>query len=119
MRVGEALANDGVFEGNQLTPPHYMGMMLAPAHKDATRGFFTRVDGDFAARDVAWLEGTNKQRMWIVPSLRLAILRVGGEPSAAKGWDERMIPDTIIRGTSGWQPRAAGQDADPNKFAPH
>ena len=30
-----------------------------------------------------------------------------------------MIPDSIIRGTSGWQPRAAGEGVDPNKFAPH
>ena len=30
-----------------------------------------------------------------------------------------MIPDSIIRGTSGWQPASAGEGVDPNKFAPH
>jgi hypothetical protein len=29
--------------------------------------------------------------------LRLTVLRIGGEPSS--GWDEAMIPDSIIRGT--------------------
>jgi CubicO group peptidase (beta-lactamase class C family) len=117
MRVGELLANGGVFEGNQLTPPHYMDLMLRPAHKDATRGYFTRVDGSFAAHDVAWLEGSNYQRLWVVPSLRLSILRIGGK--SAKGWDEAMIPDSIIRSTSGWRPATVGEGIDPKNFAPH
>jgi CubicO group peptidase (beta-lactamase class C family) len=119
MRVAELLANDGVFEGNQLTPPRFAHMMLQPAHKGSPRGFFTRVDGAFATHDVARLEAAGKQRLWIVPSLRLAILRVGDEPPADRGWDEAMIPDSIIRGTAGWQPRSASEGVDPNKFAPH
>ena len=82
-------------------------------------GIFTRVGGTFAARDVAWLESAGKQRLWIVPSLRLTILRVGDEPPESKGWDEAMIPDSIIRGASGWQPSAVGEGVDPNKYAPH
>ena len=39
----------------------------------------------FAARDVAWLEAEGKQRLWIVPSLRLVILRVGDEPAGIAG----------------------------------
>ena len=71
-----------------------------------------------AAADVAWLaDGT--QRLWVVPSLRLVILRVGDAPDEADGWDEVMIPDSIIRGTSGWQPRSVGEGLDPKKFAPH
>jgi len=119
MRVGELLAHDGVFAGNQLTPPRYVHLMLRPVHKDSPRGYYTRVDGDFATRDVAWLEGHDKQRLWIVPSLRLTILRIGAALPASQGWDEAMIPDSIIRGTSGWQPRQAGEGVDPKKFAPH
>jgi CubicO group peptidase (beta-lactamase class C family) len=119
MRLGELLAHDGVFEGNQFTPPRYVSLMLKPAHKDSPRGFFTRVDGEFAAHDVAWLEGTHLQRLWIVPSLRLSILRIGDVPSSSQDWDEAMIPNSIIRGTRGWKPRAAGEGVDPGKFAPH
>jgi CubicO group peptidase (beta-lactamase class C family) len=119
MRVAELLANDGVFAGNQFTPPRFVEQMLRPAHKDSARGFFTRVDGAFATHDVARLEAAGKQRLWIVPSLRLTIVRVGGEPPADRGWDEATIPDSIIRGTAGWQPRSAGEGVDPNKFAPH
>jgi CubicO group peptidase (beta-lactamase class C family) len=119
MRLGELLANDGVFEGNQYTPPQFVNQMLKPSHPESPRGYFTRVDGDFLSPDVAWLEGTGHQRMWVVPSLRLVILRLGGEGAASKEWDERMIPDAIIRATAGWKPGAAGEGVDPAKFAPH
>jgi CubicO group peptidase (beta-lactamase class C family) len=119
MRVGELLANDGKFEGNELMPPRYMTLMLTPTHKDSPHGFFMRVDGTFAAHDVAWLESAGKQRLWIVPSLKLVILRVGDEPAEDLGWDEAMIPDSIIRGTSGWQSAKVGEGVDPNKYAPH
>jgi len=116
MHVGELLLNHGIYEGNELMPPHFAELMMRPAHQDSPRGYFTRVDGSFADQ-VVWLEGSNGQRLWIVPALRLTVLRVGAAPS--KGWDEAMIPDSIIRGTSGWHPPVPGQGVDPNKFAPH
>jgi CubicO group peptidase (beta-lactamase class C family) len=119
MRIAEVLANNGVFEGNQLTPPRFVSLMLKPTYPDSPMGFFTRVGGNFAAHDVAWLESAGKQRLWIVPSLRLTILRVGDEPSSSQGWDEAMIPDSIIRNMSSWQPGAAGEGVDLNKYAPH
>jgi CubicO group peptidase (beta-lactamase class C family) len=118
MRIGELLANDGVFEGNQFTPPRYVALMLKPTHKDSTHGFGVNTGGTFAAADVAWLSD-GPQRLWVVPSLRLVILRAGGDPDDADGWDEAMIPDSIIRGTSGWAPRSVGEGVDPKKFAPH
>ena len=62
-------------------------------------------------------KGTQGQRLWVVPALRLTILRLGRQPSA--DWDETMIPNTVVRGTSGWQPAAAGASVDPNLYAPH
>jgi hypothetical protein len=93
--------------------------MLKPTFEDSPIGFFTRVGGRFAAKDVAWLEAAGKQRLWVVPSLKLTILRVGGEPSASAGWDEAIIPDSIIRSLRDWQPASAGEGVDPSKFAPH
>ena len=116
MRVGELLLNEGTYEGNELMPPRYGGLVMTPTHKESPRGLFTRVDGSFADK-VIWLDGSSKQRLWIVPSLRLTVLRIGDDPSS--GWDEAMIPDSIIRGTSGWHPPLPGADVDPNKFAPH
>jgi CubicO group peptidase (beta-lactamase class C family) len=119
MRIGEVLANDGVYGGNQLTPPRFVNLMLKPASRESRTGFFTHVGGAFAARDVAWLEADGKQRLWVVPSLRLVILRIGDEPATSKGWDEAIIPDSIIRNTRGWQPASSGEGVDPKRFAPH
>ncbi|HEU4781460.1 MAG TPA: hypothetical protein VFS58_16380 [Steroidobacteraceae bacterium] len=118
MRIGEMLANEGVFEGNQFTPPRFVTLMLKPTHSDSPRGFGVNLNGAFAAADVAWA-GVGGQRLWVVPSLRLVILRVGDEPGELDGWAESMIPDSIIRGTSGWRPRSAGEGVDPKRFAPH
>jgi hypothetical protein len=30
-----------------------------------------------------------------------------------------MIPNTIVRGTSGWKPPAPGEGVDPKLYAPH
>jgi len=117
MRIGELLANGGVFEGNQFTPPRYVALMQTPTHHNSPVGLGLHVGGAFAA-DVAWLaDGT--QRLWVVPSLRLVILRAGDDPDQSDGWDEAMIPDSIIRGSSGWAPRSVGEGVDPNKYAPH
>ncbi len=118
MRFGQLLARDGVFEANQYTPPGFVRAMLRSTRKDVPRGYFTRLDGAFATRDVAWVGGEDHQRMWLVPSLDLVILRVGGNVGSA-GWDETMIPNSIIRGTSGWQPASSGEGTDPKRFAPH
>ncbi len=117
MRVGELLANDGVFEANQFAPPGYVTTMLTPTHRDSPVGFFTHVDGVFATRDVARLESAGKQRLWVVPSVKLVILRFGGDPG--DDWDEAMIPDSIIRATSGWQPSTTIDRNDPKNYAPH
>ena len=119
MRVGELLAHDGVYQGNELAPRAFVAQMKHAPSKDAKYGYYVRVNGGFAAHDVVWLESDGKQRLWVVPSLDLVILRVGDDPPRDKGWDETMIPDSIIRGTSGWQATKVPEGIDPGKFAPH
>jgi CubicO group peptidase (beta-lactamase class C family) len=121
MRVGTLIANHGFFEGNQLLSPEFAQMLLTPTHAGSARTAFLRIDGQFAARDVVRLEAPGRQRLWMVPSLKLVILRVGDEPSASEGWDEAMIPDSIIRGTRDWRPASGGEgrEADPKRYAPH
>jgi hypothetical protein len=121
MRVGALIANRGVFEGNQLLPPGYADLLVTRTHVDSPRAVFLRADGLFAARDLVWLAASGKQRLWMVPSLKLVILRIGEEPPAGTDWDEAMIPDSIIRGLRGWQPASGAHDGkvDPRNYAPH
>ena len=104
MRVGELLANDGMFEGNQFTPPRYVTLMLTPTHKDSPRGFLHR-RRSLRSRGCGLARRRAEQRLWIVPSLRLRDPAGRRRARASEGWDEAMIPDSIIRGTSGWHPR--------------
>lgn len=121
LRVGALLANHGVFEGNQLAPPEFAQLLVTATRAGSPRAVFLRVDGQFAAHDVVWLEAAGKQRMWVVPSLKLVILRTGTEPATAQGWDEAAIPDDIIRGMHAWRPASSGEgtQVDPNRYAPH
>jgi hypothetical protein len=121
MRIGAMIANRGVLEGNQYLPPDFARLLVAPTHPGSARAVFLKVDGTFAAQDVVRLEAAGKQRLWIVPSLKLVILRAGREPPESQGWDEAMIPDNIIRGTRGWLPASTGEgkEVDPNRYAPH
>ena len=81
MRVGELLANDGVFEGNQFTPPRYVSLMLKPTHKDSPRGFLARTSTvDFAAARCG-VAGRRAESATVDGAVVAAvILRVGGEP---------------------------------------
>jgi CubicO group peptidase (beta-lactamase class C family) len=119
MRFGQLLARDGVFDANQYTPPGFVHAMLRATSKEAPRGYFLRLDGTFAARDVAWVGGDDRmQRLWVVPSLDLVIL-LWADRAMSDGWDEALIPDSIIRGTQGWRPASSGEAGDPKRFAPH
>ena len=121
MRVGALIANRGVFEGNQLLPPGYADLLVARTHKDSPRAVFMHAGGQFAARDLVWLAAAGNQRLWMVPSLKLVILRIGDEAPDAVAWDEAMIPDSIVRGLRGWQSGSAAEsgEVDPNRYAPH
>lgn len=119
MRVGELLSRHGVFESNELVSRDLVTEMFKPEKKDAKRGFFVNVGGQFAAKDVVWLESDGDQRLWIIPSRELVILRVGDAPSKDKGWDEAMIPDSVVRGMASLATAPTGEAIDPNRFAPH
>ncbi len=51
----------------------------------------------FAARDVVFLSGAGGQRVYIVPSRELIIVRTGTRRS---DWDEAKLPNAILRGVS-------------------
>lgn len=47
----------------------------------------------FAAPDVVWLEGSRGQRVFAVPSMQLAVVRMGPED----GWDDSVALNAVIR----------------------
>jgi CubicO group peptidase (beta-lactamase class C family) len=118
LRVAMLLAQDGLYDGAQIVPAYWLQQIRSPATVGSKRGMIVRWDGEYAARDTLRVEAERNQRMWIVPSLQIAIVRFGG--AAGTTWDDAIIPDSIVRGTRDFAPRVAPRRpvVDPSQFAP-
>ncbi len=101
LRVAELLMNGGRFEGIQAVPETWVKQMLAPAAPGADHGFgillgkAARGAAPLASDDVVFLRGAKHDRLWMVPSLRLAVLVIA--PGAEdRMWDETQLPNLVI-----------------------
>lgn len=116
VRVGEALRTKGVFAGVQVIPPGWVDQMIQPspeypnygmqiwlgttfephrAYDPAVPRFYNLHSERFAAPDVFFLDGLGNQRVYVVPSRELVILRTGRPDTS---WDDAMLPNLVIRG---------------------
>jgi CubicO group peptidase (beta-lactamase class C family) len=117
MRIGQLLANDGRFEGEQVLPPGWVRTMLTPSKANPRFGYQVWrgepfVPGEdssepYALDDAFVLKGNGKTRLWLVPSLSLIILRVGTDNEGSASWDDSRIPNLIVRGASDYRPKGA------------
>jgi CubicO group peptidase (beta-lactamase class C family) len=120
LRLGELLANDGRFEGDEIVTPKWVIQMLAPAKGNPSYGSSLKVKPGrtaeaYASPDVFLVEGRG-HRMWIVPSMGLVILRTGSTLGA--GWDDSRIPNLIIRGARDYVPAQARPGVDLRDLVP-
>ncbi len=106
-RVGLLILNQGQSNGRQVVPARWIKQLTtaSPTDPDYGHGIWIgsskgsrRPDHDepFAADDVVYLDGRNKQRVYIVPSRQLVIVRVGEQ---ARGWDEAYLVNVLVRGS--------------------
>ncbi|HTT43666.1 MAG TPA: serine hydrolase [Steroidobacteraceae bacterium] len=114
IRVAQLLVRDGAYRGQQLMRPGWVTFMRTPARSDADFGSFVRVSlrpsarsEPYAARDAFAVGEEGGNRMWIVPSLQLAIVCTGPSPGRAADWDEVRIPNLIIGAARDQLPAAA------------
>ncbi len=120
VRMGMLVLNDGKWNGRQLLPrgyvremmtgtkqnPHYgLGLWLAGPYTER-RGFAnpsrpvpkTLHAEPYLARDLVLFDGNSNQVVYIVPSAKLVVLRVGDSPSKTPEWDNSLLPNTLLRG---------------------
>jgi hypothetical protein len=109
LRVAELLAQDGRFEGKQLVPQGWVERMRQPVSSDGRRGFGVELPPSahgaeaFAANDLFFLRGPGHWRLWLVPSLQLAVLFGSRSPQSAANpgdWDETRVPNLVLRALS-------------------
>jgi len=107
-RVGLLFQDRGEVGGRRVVPGEWIGRMTTPSALEPDYGYhiWTGVRGDraddceapFLAPDVVYIDGRHKQRVYVVPSARLVVVRVGEN---ARGWDDCVLVNTLLRGIEG------------------
>jgi CubicO group peptidase (beta-lactamase class C family) len=125
IRVGQLLLRDGNYRGDEVMRPGWITLMRAPAQSDPHYGAYVRVrwttgpgQEALAARDVFAVEGQGGNRLWLVPSLQIAILCTGPAAGRDAAWDDARLPNLVIRAARDALPAAAQPGADVSALVP-
>jgi hypothetical protein len=113
LRIAGLLLDDGRFEGKQVLPPGWVQRMARPVSLDSVQGFGVQLGAaargtePFAASGVLFLRGPERWRLWLLPSLRLAVL-FGASAAPAASADETRLPNLVIRAVLDRPPQPEG-----------
>jgi CubicO group peptidase (beta-lactamase class C family) len=125
IRVAQLLIKDGNYRGDEVIRPGWIARMLVPAKGNESFGSYIRLGKSnaagtepYAIDDVFVVESSGGNRLWLVPSMQIAILRMGRLPSRAGDWDDVRIPNIIIRGARDYRPPQVRPGADLSKIVP-
>lgn len=114
LRLGLLHLNGGRVGDRQVVPEAWMKEIETPSANNPNYGYFTWLgttfekerrynhksnthanhSEPFAAPDVIYFDGFGGQRVYIVPSRKLVIVRTG---ALRPGWDDAVLPNLIIR----------------------
>ena len=123
LRIGLAIKNRGVVDGRQVIPAQWLDLMTTPSPNNPKYGlqmwigtphvaerfynrntpFGVRQREPFLVDDVVFFDGGGGQRVYVIPSADLVIVRTG-LPSS--DWDDAVIPNIVLRDL-GYGPRDA------------
>lgn len=114
LRVGRLILEGGRVNGESLVSESWVTQMLTPSARNpqfglnlwlgSPEGTTERVynpytikafhSEPFAAADIAYIDGFGGQRVYIVPSRNLVIVRTG---VSSTDWDDARLPNAVIR----------------------
>ena len=114
LRIGLAIKNGGVVDGRQVIPAEWLVLMTIPSPSNPKYGLQTWIgsphvterfynrntpfgikqEKPFLVDDVVFFDGGGGQRVYIVPSADLVIVRTG---MPSPHWDDGVIPNIILR----------------------
>ena len=125
IRIGELLLKDGNYRGEEVIRPGWVTLMRAPAKADPDYGAYVRLGTHtapgaepYAAPDVFVVEGAGGNRLWLEPSLQIAILCTGPPAGRDAGWDDARIPNLIMRAARDYVPAAIRPGTDISSLVP-
>jgi CubicO group peptidase (beta-lactamase class C family) len=123
LRVGQLLLERGHYQGDEVLVPRWVPELLQPLKINPHYGSYLHLGAPtepgmspYATDDVFVVEGGGN-RMWLVPSLQIAILRTGD--TLASDWDDGRIPNLIIHGARDFVPPVARPGADIRQLVPN
>jgi CubicO group peptidase (beta-lactamase class C family) len=117
LNLGVLILQNGRWQGRQLVPASFIAEMRRPSATNPNFGFMylgspfapeRRMATDprvtytvksaepFAAEDVAYIDGYGGQRVYIVPSRKLVVVRLG---EVAREWDNSRLVNLVLAGT--------------------
>ena len=110
IRVGELLVGEGNYRGYEVIRPAWVKQMRSPAHADHDYGAYLRLTAaaagarqPYVAPDTYAVDNEGGNRLWVVPSLGLAVLCSAAEPRAGD-FDDARIPNLIVGGARDFVP---------------
>ena len=109
VRLGQMLFHKGRVDDRQIIPAEWIDQMRQASPLEPTFGLHLWIkartaeypqvnqasSAAFVADDLFYLDGRHHQRVYVVPSEELVIVRLGEEPPA---WDDAVIPNAIVEG---------------------
>jgi hypothetical protein len=103
LRVAELLISDGRFEGAQVLPAGWARRVQQPVDVDAGRAFGVWLAAGahgaepFIDRNVLFLRGSGRTRLWIAPRQQITILVVDQKVADGGSNDETRLPNRVLR----------------------
>ena len=110
-RVGQLFLDRGQVQGKQVVSLAWLNKMMQPstleskygyhlwlkARTKAKPGIDRTASEPFVAQDTIYLDGKSRQRVYIIPSRELVVVRIGEQ---AEQWNDAFIPNTLVNGLS-------------------
>lgn len=123
LRIGVLLLDHGEVDGRQIVPRQWLDQMLTPSATnplygmltwigtehvkerslESFKGFVAVAEEPFKARDVSYFDGLGGQRVYIIPSRQLVIVRTG---VLSRSWEDTMLPNILITALDNAKPEA-------------
>ncbi len=114
LRVGELIRNQGQWRGARLVPAGWIAQMLAPSPANPNFGWniwrgapynpkrtygpgipaVVEARAPFARDDTYYIDGSGGQRVYVIPSEELVIVRIG---TPRLDWDDSYLPNMLVK----------------------
>jgi hypothetical protein len=101
LRIAGLLLEGGRFEGTQVAPREWVQRIPEPRDAARERGWGVWLASSahgaepFAVDGVFYLKGNGRWRLWMAPTLDVAVLFAAD--GTAAGWDETRLPNRVFR----------------------